>query len=76
MKDLLLLALIPFLVAGSALVLALRYCIKRYMGMLPDDLVEEQAGAAAESGEAANPTKEVETQKNVESGQEMKHEDV
>lgn len=42
---------LPFALAGLALYLSIRFCIKRYRGMVPDNLVEE----AGESGEVANP---------------------
>ncbi len=42
--------LLPFAIAGLALYLALRFCIKKYRGMVPDNLVEE----VAESGEVVN----------------------
>jgi hypothetical protein len=33
--------LLPFAIAGLLLYLALKYCIKNYRGMVPNDLVEE-----------------------------------
>lgn len=33
--------LLPFAIAGAALYLALKYCIKKYRGLLPNELIEE-----------------------------------
>lgn len=40
-KDLAAWAIIPFVVAGMLLFLALRFCISKYKGMVPDTLAEE-----------------------------------
>ncbi len=39
LTDLILWTIIPFILAAVVLVLALRFCIRRYKGMVPDDLV-------------------------------------
>lgn len=40
-KTLALWTILPFVIAGIFLILALRYCIRRYKGMVPDNFVEE-----------------------------------
>jgi hypothetical protein len=72
-KDLALWTVLPFLLAGVALVLALRYCIVRYKGMVPDNLVEEEAGPS-QSGEAVNVEKNAEENKGT--SETMKHDAV
>lgn len=37
--------LLPFAIAGAALYLALKYCIRKYRGLLPDELAEEGEGS-------------------------------
>ena len=39
--------LLPFGLAGLALYLAVRFCLKKYRGMVPDDFVEENVGESA-----------------------------
>jgi hypothetical protein len=39
-KTLLVFMILPFLLAGIALYFALRFCIRKYRGMIPDDFVE------------------------------------
>lgn len=51
-STILLWVLLPFAVAGLALYLSIRFFIKKYRGMVPDDLVEEDI--IDESGEVVN----------------------
>ena len=61
LTDLILWTIIPFILAAVVLVLALRFCIRRYKGMVPDDLVEEQPAqkGPTESGEVVNQEKKI-----------------
>lgn len=40
--------LLPFAIAGAVLYLALKYCIQKYRGLLPDELIEEGENGGSE----------------------------
>jgi len=40
-KQVILFMLLPFAIAGVALYCAIRFCLRKYRGMVPDNFVEE-----------------------------------
>lgn len=47
--------LLPFALAGAALYLALKYCIKKYRGLLPNELIEEENGGSEQVVQSRSP---------------------
>ena len=55
-KTVILFMLLPFGLAGLALYLAVRFCLKKYRGMVPDDFVEENVGESEEVVHGGRPS--------------------